>query len=103
MRLTTRLDALARRIPPPRTVTDEDAGMRAICAILEEHAPIPAGEEYADVDARLDAALDRLHAAGVGIPAGPNTSRMDRIAAVYGTSARTLRDEFRQRASGGRQ
>jgi hypothetical protein len=102
VRLTHRLDALARHLPPERTGCDSGTAVRHLCELLENHAPIPAGEGYADVDVRLDAVLDRLHAAGVGIPAGPNTSRMDRVAAVYGTSARTLRDELRQRASGGR-
>jgi len=76
--------------------------MRHLCELLEKHAPIPAGETYADVDARMDAALDRLHAAGLGVPAGPNTSRMMRIAAVYGMTTADLRAEFQARASGSR-
>ncbi len=98
MRLTTRLDVLAKRLPAPQSIPDEDAGMRKICAMLEEHAPIPADEAYPDVDARLDAVLDRLYVAGVGLPAGGNASRMERIAAVYGMSGRELRDEFSTRA-----
>ncbi len=98
MRLSQRLDALGRRLPPQRAVLDEDAAMRRLCETLEGHAPIPEGEEYAGVDARMDAALDRLHVAGVGIPAGPNTSPMERLAAVYGMSSREFQDALRERA-----
>lgn len=98
MRLTARLDALARRLPAPRTIPDEDAGVRTMCEMLEAYTPGPAGEEYAAVEARLDAALDRLHAAGVGIPAGPRTSRMERFAAVYGMTLREFDDALRERA-----
>lgn len=90
MRLHKRLDALSRRLPLKRAVPDENAAVQRMCEMLEEYAPIPAGEAYSDVDARLDAALDRLHVAGVGISAGPNTSRADRFAAVYGMTLREL-------------
>lgn len=97
MRLHGRLDALARQLPTPRITHDEDAGVRKLCEMLEEHTPIPAGEEYAAIEARLDAALDRLHLAGVGIPAGPHTSRMERFAAVYGMTLREFDDALRER------
>jgi hypothetical protein len=100
VRLTGRIDALDRRLPPARTVPDEGGAMRKLCELLERHAPIPAGETYADVDARMDAALDRLHLAGLGISAGPNTSRMERFAAVYGMSVQELRAEWQARARG---
>lgn len=99
MRLTRRLDALERRLPPRRTGWDDEAVDRQICEMLEKYAPIPAGEEYADFDVRLDAALDRLHAAGVGISAGPLRSRMERIAAVYGMNLREFDEALRERAS----
>ncbi len=102
MRLHRRLDALGRRLPRHRKVVDEDAAIRGLCELLEAHAPIPAGETYTDVDARMDAALDRLHDAGVGIPAGPQTSPMTRFAAVYGMTTAELRAEFQARANGGR-
>ncbi len=98
MRLHNRVDALSRRLPPKRAVPDEDAAGQRMCEMLEEYAPIPAGEEYINVDERLDAALDRLHVAGVGIPAGPNTSRMERFAAVYGMSLREFNDVLREKA-----
>jgi len=60
--------------------------------------PIPAGERYPDVIARLDATLDRLHAAGVGSAAGPHTSRAGRIAAIYGMTLAAFRDAIRERA-----
>jgi len=101
MRLNRRLDVLARQLPTPRATHDEDAAMRHLCEMLEGHAPIPVGETYADVDARLDAALDRLHDAGVGIPAGPQASRMMRLAAAYGTTTAELRAAWQERASGG--
>jgi hypothetical protein len=100
MGLTHRLDTLARRLPAPRTAHDTDAAVRRLCETLEKHSPIPAGATYADVDGRMDAALDRLHAAGLGIPAGPNTSRMERFAAVYGMSLRELCAEWQTRARG---
>jgi len=100
MRLHRRLDALVRRLPLHREVVDEDAAIRGLCELLEAHAPIPAGETYADVEARMDAALDRLHHVGVGIPAGPNTSRMMRVAAAYGMTTANLRAELQARASG---
>ncbi len=79
---------------------DEDAAMRGLCELLEAHAPIPAGETYPDVEARMDAVLDRLHDAGVGIPVVPNTSRMMRVAAAYGMTTAELRAELQARASG---
>lgn len=100
MRLTARLDALARHLPAPRAIHDPDAGMRELCALLERHTPIPAGETHADVDARLDAALDRLHAAGVGIAAGPQVSRMMRVAAACGTTSAALAAALQARAGG---
>lgn len=100
MRLNRRLDALGRRLPPQRVVVDEDAAIRGLCELLEAHAPIPAGETYTDVEARMDAALDRLHDAGVGIPAGPQTSPMMRFAAVYGMTTAELRAGLQERASG---
>ncbi len=75
--------------------------MRKLCEMLEAHSPSPAGETYADVEARLDAALDRLYAAGVGIPAGPQASRMMRIAAAYGTTTAELHAAWQERARGG--
>ncbi len=100
MRLNRRLDVLARQLPTPRATHDEDAAIRRLCELLEKHAPIPAGETYPDVDARMDAALDRLHDAGVGIPAGPNTSPMMRFAAVYGMTTAELRAALHERARG---
>lgn len=76
--------------------------MRKLCEMLEAHSPSPAGETYADVEARLDAALDRLYAAGVGISAGPQASRAMRIAAVFGITTAELRAELQARASGGK-
>ncbi len=66
MRLHRRLDALMRHLPAPRITHDDDAAMRGLCEMLEADAPIPAGDTYADVEARLDAALDRLCAAPPG-------------------------------------
>lgn len=100
MRLHRRLDALGRRLPLHREVVDEDAAIRGLCELLEAHAPIPAGETYTDVEARMDAALDRLYHVGVGIPAGPQTSPMMRFAAVYGMTTADLRAELQERASG---
>jgi len=102
MRLHRRLDALMRNLPAPRIAHDEDAAMRGLCEMLEEYAPIPAGETYADVDVRLDAALDRLHDAGVGVAASPNTSRAMRFTAVFGITTADLRAELQARASGGK-
>lgn len=100
MRLHRRLDALGRRLPPQTEGVDEDVAIRRLCELLEAHAPIPAGETYTDVDARMDAALDRLHDAGVGIPAGPQTSPMMRFAAVYGMTTAELRAAWQERARG---
>jgi len=97
MRLNQRLDALGRRLPPKRAVVDEDAAMRELCEMLEERAPVQEGKVYTDVDARMDAALDRLHHVGVGIPAGPLTSRAERFAAVYGMTLREFDDALRER------
>ncbi len=103
MRLNRRLDVLARQLPTPHIPHDADAAIRHLCEMLEGHAPIPAGETYADVDVRLDAVLDRLHDAGVGIPAGPQASRMMRIAAAYGMTTAELRAALHERASGSMQ
>lgn len=102
MRLTHRLDTLARQLPTPRATHDADAGIRRLCEMLEVHAPAPTGEIYADVYARIDAVLDRLHVAGVGIPAGSHASRMMRIAAAYGMTTAEFRAALQARASGGR-
>src|SRR5437868_3231837 len=101
MRLTARLDALAHRLLAPPTVRDDDAPVRAICEMLEQYAPIPAGVISTDIHDRLDGVLDRLSAAGVGIPAGPQTSRIARIGAVYGMSVREFDDALRERAGYG--
>jgi len=98
MRLNRRLDALSRKLPSPQAIPDDDAAGRRMCEMLEEYAPIPAGETYTDNDVRLDAALDRLYVARVGIAAGPLTSRMERFAAVYGMSLREFNDMLRKRA-----
>ncbi|MGI8688659.1 MAG: hypothetical protein ACR2M3_08775 [Thermomicrobiales bacterium] len=100
MRLNRRLDALARQLPTPRATHDASAGVRRLCELLEKHAPIPAGETYADMEARIDAVLDRLHDAGVGIPAGPHTSRMMRVAAAYGMTTAELHATLHERARG---
>jgi len=100
MRLNRRLDVLARQLPTPRATHEAGAGVRRLCELLEKHAPIPAGETYPDVEARIDAVLDRLHDAGIGIPAGPQASRMMRIAAAYGTTTAELRAAWQERARG---
>jgi hypothetical protein len=100
MKIAGRLARLEMRLPAPRIPPDEDAAIRGLCELLEKHASIPAGETYADVDARMDAALDRLYVAGVGIPAGPQTSPMMRFAAVYGMTTAELRAVLQERASG---
>ena len=100
MRLNRRLDVLARQLPTPRATHDAGAGVRRLCELLEKHAPIPAGETYPDVEARIDAVLDRLHDAGIGIPTGPHTSRMMRVAAAYGMTTAELRAALQERARG---
>ncbi len=100
MKIAGRLARLELRLPAPRIPPDADAAIRGLCELLEKHAPIPAGETYTDGDARMDAALDRLHDAGVGIPAGPHTSPMMRFAAVYGMTTAELRAALHERARG---
>lgn len=77
---------------------DGDAAMWRLCEMLEGHAPMSASEACRDVGARVDAALDRLHTAGVGIAAGTNTPRAGRIAAVCGMNVRAFRAALRERA-----
>lgn len=105
-RLTTRLDTLTRRLPPPRSVApwqgyvgaSGEAVLAKLCAHLEQHAPPPEGATYPYGFARLDAVLDRLHAAGVGIAAGAGVSRAERLATTYGMTVGEFRDALRERA-----
>ncbi len=107
-RLTTRLDTLTRRLPPPRPVSpwqgnvgaSGEAVLAKLCAHMERHAPPPKGATYPYGFARLDATLDRLHAAGVGVAAGAGVSRAERLAAAYGMTVSAFRDALRERAGG---
>ncbi len=105
-RLTTRLDTLTRRLPAPRPVApwqgnvgaSGEAVLATLCAHMERHAPPPEGATYPYGFARLDATLDRLHAAGVGMAAGAGVSRAERVATAYGLSVSEFRDALRERA-----
>ncbi len=94
MRLHGRLDALARSLPPPRVVGDAHGALRKITEWLEQYTPIPPGETYGDVYARLGAALDRLDIPRSGKSLG------ERIAIALGMTTAEFRAALRARAEG---